>query len=123
MSRPDQDSRMADAFSALRREEEERCPSFAEVLRRARMRSQRRVANHRLLVAATTVAGIAIGVLAVWIGLRTEQPPEAIPSIVEWQSPTGFLLETPGREVLAMPVVLGRSVLDIASLNKGRSPS
>jgi hypothetical protein len=123
MSRPEQDSKIATAFSALRQDEEDQCPPFAEVLRRARARSRWSTVRRRALVAATAMVGIAIIVLAGWIGLRRERPLEAIPSIVEWQSPTGFLLETPGREVLAAPAGLGRSVLDLASPTERRSPS
>ena len=122
MTRRDDDPEIAAAFSTLRREEEEGCPSFAEILLDARARSRGSVIRRRL-VAATAMAGIAIVFLAVWIGLRTDRPPEPIPSIVEWQSPTGFLLETPGREVLAAPVGFGRSVLDLASPTERRSPS
>ncbi|HEV8580494.1 MAG TPA: hypothetical protein VGX68_15615 [Thermoanaerobaculia bacterium] len=123
MSQPDQDSRIAAAFSALRQDEEEQCPTFASVLARARMQSRRRVASHRPLLAVATGTAIAIAVLAAWISLRVEQPPEPRPSIVEWRSPTGFLLETPGREVLTGPEGLGRSVLDLATPTERRSSS
>jgi hypothetical protein len=124
MSRPDDDTELAEAFTALRREEEEQCPSFAEVRRRAQTRSRRSVVRRRALVAAAAVAGIAIALLAAWIGLRTEEPPrQPVPSIAEWRSPTGILLETPGREILSAPSGLGGTVLDFASPTKGRSPS
>jgi hypothetical protein len=122
MTGRDDDPEIAAAFSALRREEEESCRSFVEILLDARARSRGSVIRRRL-VAATAMVGIAIVVLAIWIGLRTERSPEPIPSIAEWQSPTGFLLETPGREVLAAPAGLGRSVLDLASPTERRSPS
>jgi hypothetical protein len=120
MTRPDNDPELASRFAALRRDEEEQCPPFDEFRRRTRARS---AMHHRPLFAATAVVGLAILVFAVWIGLRTDRPAEPIPSIAEWRSPTGFLLETPGREVLSAPAGLGRSVLDFSSLNKGRSPS
>ncbi len=116
MSRPDQDPEIAAAFSALREEEERQCPPFAEVVRRPR----RSMASLRYLVAATAVA---IAALAVWIVLRSVRPPETVPSLAEWRSPTGFLLETPGREVLSAPPGLGRSVLDLASPTTRRSSS
>jgi anti-sigma factor RsiW len=123
MSQPDDDRQLAAAFSALRQEEQQQCPPFEEVRQRARKRTWRSPVRRRALVAAAAAAGIAMAVLAVWSGLRSERPPDSIPSIAEWRSPTGFLLATPGRELLSAPAGLGRSVLDVNSLNKGRSPS
>ena len=120
MTRPDDDRDLAAAFSALRREEERRCPAFSEIRRRAPMRSQP-IVPRRSLVAVAAAAGLALAFLAAWIGLRPPRGP--VPSIAEWRSPTGFLLETPGLEILAAPSGLHRSVLDVASSNKGRSPS
>jgi len=115
MTRQDEDRDLAAAFSALRREEEQQCPPFA------RLRSQRKVVHRRSLVAIAAATGIALAFLAAWIGLRA--PREPVPSIAEWRSPTGFLLETPGREILAAPAGIHRSVLDVSSSNQGRSPS
>ena len=130
MSRPDEDPGLTAAFSALRREEEGHCPSFAEVLRAARVRSRGSV-NRWRLVTAMAAAGIAIALLALWTGPWTgkpRMPRETLPSIAEWRSPTGFLLETPGREVLAAPAGLGPSVLDLGQTrltppSERRSPS
>ena len=119
MTRQDDDRDLAAAFSALRREEERRCPAFSEIRRRAPMRSQR--TEHRRSLVAAAAMGIVLAFLAAWIGLRPPRGP--VPSIAEWRSPTGFLLATPGREILAAPSGLHRSVLDVASSNKGRSPS
>jgi hypothetical protein len=124
MTRPDDDPEIpeiAAAFSALRREEEASCPPFADVWRRARKRVPRSAARRRAWIAATTAAAVAVALLAAWIGLRT--PPQPIPSIAAWRSPTAFLLETPGREVLAAPSGLHRSILDVPPSNQGRDPS
>lgn len=122
MTRPDDDPELASRFAALRQDEEEQCPPFAEFRRRTRSTVHDRPLFGPLFAAAAAV-GIAILVFAVWIGLRTERPAEPSPSIVEWRSPTGFLLQTPGREVLSAPSGLGRSVLDLASHSERRSPS
>jgi hypothetical protein len=127
--RDDRDDReLAAAFSALRREEEEQCPPFAEVVRRGRARSLRSGSpwRPRLLWAA---AAVALAVLAVWLGLRTPEPripAGGSPSLAEWRSPTDFLLETSGREILADPARLDRSLLDLSptpTSQERRSPS
>ncbi len=130
MSRPDQDPELAAAFSALRHEEEDHCPSFAGVLRDARRRS-RGSGIRRRLVAVTAAAGAAIAILALWIGPWTGEPriqEETLPSITEWRSPTAFLLETPGREIFAVPSGLSRSVIELGPSwpippSERRSPS
>jgi hypothetical protein len=125
----DRDHReLAAAFSALRREEEEQCPPFAEVVRRGQVRSLRSGSPRRprLLWAAATVA---VAVLAVWLGLRRPEPriPAAgSPPLAEWRAPTDFLLETSGREILADPARLDRSLLDLSPIppsQERRSPS
>ena len=119
MSRMDDDRNdheLATAFSTLRREEEEQCPPFAEVVRRGRDRSQPNgswMIRPRLVWAA---AGIVLAVLALWLGLRRPEPRIPVagsPSLAEWRSPTDFLLETSGREILADPARLDRSLLDL----------
>lgn len=130
MSRPDGDPELAKVFSALRREEEDLCPSFTTVLRQARTRSREGVIRRRL-PAGSAAAGAAIAVLALWSGLWTGEPrikKEPVPTIAAWRSPTGFLLQTPGREVLTAPAGLGRSVLDLGEAwptprSERRSPS
>jgi hypothetical protein len=119
MTRQDEDRDLAAAFSALRREEEHQCPGFSEIRRRAPLRSRR--TEHRRSLVAAAAMGIVLAFLAAWFGLRAPRGP--VPSIAEWRSPTGFLLATPGREILAAPSELHRSVLDVPSSNKGRYPS
>jgi hypothetical protein len=122
------DRELAAAFSALRREEQEQCPPFAAMVRRGRARSlpSGSPIRPRLLWAA---AGIFLAVLALWLGLRTPEPriPAAgSPSLAEWRSPTDFLLETSGREILADPARLDRSLLDLKPTpppQERRSPS
>jgi hypothetical protein len=132
MRPPRDDGELAAAFRALRREEEEQAPPFADVVRRGRSHSPR---AGRFLAARPLglAAALALAVMGVWIGLRARVPRPFVtaPSLAEWRSPTQFLLETPGREVLSAPAGWGRSVLDLrdvrivppVSRSERRSPS
>ncbi|MBW8874742.1 MAG: hypothetical protein JF614_07230 [Acidobacteria bacterium] len=129
------DRELAAAFSALRREEGEQCPPFAEVVRRGRARSRRSPSPRRprlLAAAAAAIALVVLVALAAWLGLRKPGPPaggasaEGASSLAEWRSPTEFLLETSGREILADPARLDRSLLDFSPTppsQERRSPS
>lgn len=123
------DHELATAFATLRREEEEQCPPFSEVVQRGRARSQRSgpLIRPRLLWAAA--AGIVLAMLALWLGLRRPEPRIPVagsPSLAEWRSPTDFLLETSGREILMDPARLDQSLLDLdpnPPSQERRSPS
>ena len=125
---PENDRELAAAFSALRREEQEQLPPFADVVRRGRTRTLRRVSpRHPRLVWAAAEVVILAG-LALWLSLRRPAPqvPVQLPSLAEWRSPTDFLLETSGQEILATPAGWSRSVLDLnpkLQLPERRSPS
>jgi hypothetical protein len=60
------------------------------------------------------VAAVAACVLLVWLAWRRATPPvppellETGPSLADWRPPTDFLLQTPGREILAAPGWLTR---------------
>jgi hypothetical protein len=91
-------------FAGLRREDERRAPEFAALWRR-RESSRRR--SFRWL-AAGACALIALGAM-LWMRSSPRYPENnAVASIVEWQAPTDFLLETPGREVLRSVPEIGR---------------
>ena len=126
------DRELAAAFSALRHEEGEQRPPFAEVVRRGRARSLRRASPRRPRLLWAAAAAILLAVPAVWLGLRSPgfpaggAPAEGASSLAEWHSPTEFLLETSGREILADPAPLDHSLLDFnpaPSLQERRSPS
>ncbi|HEX3552469.1 MAG TPA: hypothetical protein VIA62_04485 [Thermoanaerobaculia bacterium] len=131
MNRQDDDQELVAAFAALRREEREQCPPFAEVMRRDRSRSRRSESPRRprqSWAAAAATLLVVLAVLAAWLGLRTpgaRLPSGGAPSLAEWRSPTDFLLETPGREILD-PAGLDRSLLDFNPTppsQERRSPS
>ncbi len=125
---PEDDRELMAAFAELRREEEGRTPPFAEVVRRGRARSAR--PGPLPIRPLAWAAVVAIAVLGVWLGVRAREPrpSAAVPSLAEWRSPTGFLLATPGRDLLAAPAAWDRSVIDLrevslASHSERRSPS
>jgi len=118
MSGPEREPDLAAAFRALRGADEERCPPFDGVLRQARGRSRRSAPSWRPV--ATVAALLVLAVFAVWTGRRTAGPPA--PSLTAWKSPTDFLLATPGRELLATPAGLRRSLLDFGQTGLPSSP-
>lgn len=110
---PEDDRELAAAFAGLRREEEGRTPPFAEVVRRGRARST--PPGSLPIRPLALAAAVAIAVLGVWLGVRAREPHPsvAVPPLAEWRSPTGFLLATPGRDLLAAPAAWDRSVIDL----------
>jgi hypothetical protein len=102
---PDLDRR----FAALRRQEQEEGPPFRRVWTAAASRRRRWTAGP-LRFATVSAAVVAAALLSAWfVALRVPAPPYASsPSLSDWQSPTAFLLRTPGQELLREPPALGR---------------
>jgi hypothetical protein len=100
MSLDDQD--LQERFAALRREDASRAPGFEALQRRrppaVRPWRARAVAAAALLVVATLL-------------FKVYQRPASRPGplITEWRSPTDFLLQTPGRELLQGVPTLARA--------------
>ena len=113
MSRPDLDPDLAPdldrRFAALRRLEREEGPPFRRVWAAAG-RSRRSWTPRPLRLATGGAAVVAAALLSAWlVALKVPAPPYASgPSISDWQSPTAFLLRTPGQELLREPPALGR---------------
>jgi hypothetical protein len=113
----DRDDRdLATAFSAMRREEQEHSPTFAEVVRRGRARSRQSRSPQRFRL-RWAAAALVLAVFATWLWRSPgpEIPAASASSLAEWHSPTDFLLETSGKELLADPARLDRSLLDFSS--------
>jgi len=102
----DDDRALREAFAQARREDTAQTPAFARVWEKARAPRMRRGRPVLRLV----LAGLGILALAAVLLRRPPasplEPPRA-PSIIDWRSPTGFLLQTPGREVLGTPALGG----------------
>ena len=96
-------------FEELRIEDAGRVPSFRVAPHSRRLAPGRLVA--RRLVAAAAVCGL-LATLAAVIALRprriafSEADRAAVRSIAAWNPPTGFLLDTPGREILTTTPVI-----------------
>jgi hypothetical protein len=102
----DEDKTLREAFAQARREDAAETPAFAHVWEGARARRLRR----RWPVFRLAIAGLAALALAVVLLRRPTTPSlesPRVPSIVDWESPTGFLLQTPGREVMGTPALGG----------------
>ena len=112
----DVDRELAAAFAALRQEEGAQGPPFAEMVRRGRARTGSGASPLRLRLVAAAAAAVVLAGLAARFVRRPPDPSLSAAetrSLVEWRSPTAFLLETPGHEILAAPAGWGRSVLDL----------
>ena len=92
------DRELRERFSSLQREDAAQTPDFASLLRRkATPRPPRRV-----LWFATSIAAAFIVFLFVAVTLFRfcSRPRAGNLSITQWRSPTDFLLQTPGHELL-----------------------
>ena len=97
---------LRDHFARLRRAEEASTPSFEQVVGLPR-RSDRGMPG---LAVTASVALVALTVVMLWVS-HPHRPPSvhgAAPMLADWHSPTDFLLDTPGRELLhAIPDIGG----------------
>jgi hypothetical protein len=90
---PFDDQELRERFAALRGEDAERAPDFAE------LRKRRSPPRPSWRARAAVVAALAVVVVLLFMHYRRPSPPPES-SITEWRSPTEFLLQTPGRELL-----------------------
>jgi len=105
------DEELRAQFGELRRADEAGAPAFSVVDRRRAVRSS--VAIHRQ--PGTWLAAAAAAIVAVVATQRFRAAHESSASpVANWQSPTGSLVPTGGRTVLAPPPLLS-SVLDGAT--------
>jgi hypothetical protein len=90
------DDDLRDRFTVLRREVEQGVPKFASLWRgRARVP----LGMGRWLVAAGCALIVVVSIL--WLRSAQRKAEDvSVASITDWNSPTEFLLETPGRELL-----------------------
>jgi hypothetical protein len=118
------DEDLHDRFAALRREEGAQAPEFARLFNTREERVRRWSPAHVAAAAVCLAITIATALLLVHGPWRPQQGQRApVASITAWKSPTDFLLETPGSELLRPMPELGFSRVDAkapAPENKNR---
>lgn len=99
---------LRERFAALRREEEAQTPEFALPSPGWAGRSRRWYAG-KLFAGAVCVATMVAAVFLLWLmpPKPEREPGKPFASLTEWKSPTDFLLETPGRELLRTVPAIG----------------
>jgi len=102
MSLPE-DSDLRTHFANLREEDRSAAPPFGWTAAAV----SRRRSSLRIALAAMPVLAIAV-----LLAVRTHQPPDAVPrQLAAWSSPTAFLLETPGKQLLNQTPRLGEPLI------------
>ena len=111
----DSDDMLRRRFALLRREEEQHAPEFARLW--SVCAAARRQARWFAVTACALIALLAF----LWI-LSARRPKEiTAASITQWKSPTDFLLETPGGELLRTVPEFGQRQL--YTVMPGAAPS
>lgn len=104
-------------FRDLRRSEEDRIPPFAGVWEAAVVRAAHRCPPAVLFRLATAAAILVfLAAPALWWWHRHKQTDRALTeavSIAQWKSPTAFLMDTPGREMLRTVPRIGEGFVDM----------
>jgi hypothetical protein len=111
----DEDGDLRRSFAALRRHEAGAAPPFRRAW--AAALAGRRRPRARFAVAAVALAFLAL----LWLRPGPAPEPMNAPPVARWQSPTDFLLRTPGRELLSAVPALARPAIPGLSL-PARSP-
>ena len=109
------DEKISQLFQDAKRADEARVPAFERVLTRSRTASRR---PRAAIFAAAAVALVLIVSVAGFFRVRAQREAEftaleKTPAILEWQSPTDFLLETPGHELRDSLPQVGSSVNNV----------
>ena len=105
MNSNENDERLRLFYRELRRRDEDSPPSFPDICHRAVNRAPERQPfglAARLAIAAAFLALLcSSAVFSAKVGCRSpSSPANQVASLSEWQSPTEFLLRTPGEELL-----------------------
>ena len=105
MSVPE-DSRLRRHFANLREEDRSAAPPFGRTAAAAAAFS-RRGSSLRIALAAMPVLAIAV-----MLAVRTHRSTDAVArKLAVWSSPTAFLLETPGKQLLNQTPRLGEPLI------------
>jgi hypothetical protein len=105
MSLPE-DSDLKAHFANLREEDREAVPPFGRTAAAVTFVPRRRY-SLRIALAALPVLAIAV-----MLAVRTHRSTDAVPrELAAWSSPTAFLLETPGKQLLNQTPRLGEPLI------------
>lgn len=101
-----EDNRLRNHFTNLREEDRSGAPAFGHTAPAATAPSRR---SYSLRMALAAVPVLAVGVM---FTLRTHRSTDVVPrELAAWSSPTAFLLETPGKQLLNQIPTLGEPLL------------
>ena len=118
MTGQENDKALREAFAQARGEDAAETPAFARVWEAARARRPRRVRpGFRLALAGLGALAFAAVLLRRPAAPSIEAP--RAQSIMDWKSPTGFLLQTSGGEIMGMPA-FGRGLPDYSHIPVSR---
>lgn len=99
-----EEQKIKQLFSDLKREDERRAPTFASELAAARSRGESAGPPHLVAMIAATAAIMLLGLsLVVYFQRLPKEPRQSaqlVITITQWKSPTAFLLEVPGNDLL-----------------------
>jgi hypothetical protein len=105
MSLPEEDIRLRTHFANLREKDRSSAPPFGRTAAAAAF--SRRSSSLRIALAAMSALGIAA-----MVAVRTHRSTDSFPrELAAWSSPTAFLLETPGRQLLNQTPRLGEPLI------------
>ena len=106
MRLPEEDGHLRTHFANLREEDRSSAPPFGRTAAAAAAFSRRRSS---LRIALAAMPALAI---AVMLAVRTHRSKDVFPhELAAWSSPTTFLLETPGRQLLNQTPRLGEPLI------------
>jgi len=108
-----EDSRLRTHFANLREEDRSAAPPFDRTAAAAAAFS------HQWFPWRIALAAMPVLAIAVMIALLAHRSTDAVPrDLTSWSSPTGFLLETPGKELLNQMPKLGGPLIQTRPVAK-----
>lgn len=127
MNRDREDEKIRQWFHELKRGDEKLAPSFVCDWEAARSHVGDRSQFFPFSAAAVAVMLVFLAAFS-WILVRQSARPESpinswnSTSILHWQAPTDFLLQTPGNQLLRTAPQIGRSAVELPKINfEGKS--
>lgn len=118
-----EEKKIRELFQQLKREDERLATPFATAWEAAVSRMQRSRRGWRFVAmwATSVVLALGLGISILYFnrtskGLDAMEISQSVLLMSQWQSPTEFLLNTPGRQFLASVPQLGERFMEISAL-------